>query len=258
MGFDIQPTADHRDAVQRIVQFYRGHPDAPKWSMKRRRFREARANKFFVGLLLDQLQTADRAWEGATYLVDNYFTATGNFWQEISESHHATVRSICIRGFDGQPFALGVNINSFPRQLRAAAKKIVDEYDSDVRKIWNNVSKEDVDQIYWRLKDFDGIGDALAKMGQFILVRSYGVAGGRKSKKYMSVKPDIHLQRVLFRLGICESETPTSVVENTERLNLRSPADFDWSVWTIGRSYCHATNPNCGSCPVEAVCEKKP
>ena len=32
----------------------------------------------------------------------------------------------------------------------------------------------------------------------------------------MSVKPDIHLQRVLFRLGICESVTPTSVVENTE------------------------------------------
>ena len=42
-------------------------------------------NKFFVGLLPDQLQTADRAWEVANYLVDNYFTATGNLWYEIQK-----------------------------------------------------------------------------------------------------------------------------------------------------------------------------
>ena len=256
MGTRMQPTADHGDAVARIMQFYKEHPDAPKWSRKRRRFREARANKFFVGLLPDQLQTADRAWEGAGYLVDTYFTTTGTFWHEISETHHSTVRKICTQGFKEQPFALGMRVNSFPRQLRSAARKIVDDYNSDVRKIWNNVSKEHVDHIYWRLKDFDGIGDALAKMGQFVLVRSYGVAGGRKSKKYMSVKPDVHLQRVLFRLGICESETPTSVVESTEGLNLRSPAHLDWAVWKIGQSYCHASNPNCGSCPLDAVCEK--
>ncbi|MCY4558643.1 MAG: hypothetical protein OXF79_20165 [Chloroflexi bacterium] len=215
-----------------------------------------RANKFFVGLLLDQLQTADRAWQGANYLVDRYFTATGNFWGEISDTHHATVNSICKKGFEGQPFALGLRVNSFPRQLRAAARKIVVEYDSDVRNVWNDVGKEDVDEIYWRLREFDGIGDALAKMGQFILVRSYGVAGGKESKKYMSVKPDVHLQRVLFRLGICASDTPTSVIENTEMLNLESPADFDWSVWTIGHSFCHASNPDCGSCPLDALCEK--
>ena len=191
------------------MQFSKEHPNAPKWSRKRKRFRETRANKFFVGFLPDQLQTADRAWKVANYLVDNYFTATGNLWYEISETHHSTVRRICTQGFEGQPFALAMRVNSFPSQLRAAARKIVDEYNSGVRKIWNNLSKENVDQIYWRLKDFDGTGDALAKMGQFNLVRSYGVAGGRKSRKYMSVKPDVHLQRVLFRLGICESETPT-------------------------------------------------
>ena len=150
-----------------------------------------------------------------------------------------------------------MRVNSFPKQLRAAARKIVDKYNADVRKIWNNVSKKDVDQVYWRLREFDGIGDALAKMGQFILVRSYGVAGGRKSKQYMSVKPDVHLQRVLFRLGICESKTPSSVIGNTEKLDLRSPADFDWAVWMIGHSYCHASNPNCEVCPLDAVCKKK-
>lgn len=214
-GTRMLTTADCSEAVEIIMQFYRAHPDAPKWSGKRRRFHETRANRFFVGLLLDQLQPAERAWKGAGHLVDNYFRVTGNFWREITETHHATVRRICTHGFNGQPFALGMRVNAFPRQLRAAGRKIVDEYDADVRNIWNNVGKEDVDEVYWRLSEFDGIGDALAKMGQFILVRSYGIAGGRKSKKYMSVKPDVHLQRVLFRLGVCESEAPAPVIENS-------------------------------------------
>ena len=105
--------------------------------------------------------------------------------------------------------------------------------------------------------EFEGIGDALAKMAQFILVRDYGIAGGKKSKKYMSVKPDVHLQRVLFRLGISEKKTPASVISSVDNLKLRSQADFDWAVWTIGREHCHAKKePDCSGCPLDRVCEK--
>ena len=256
MASSGQARIDRDEAVRIIMQFYQGRRDAPKWSNKRRRFDEIRANKFFIGVLLDQLQSADRAWEGANYLVENYFTETEDFWSEVSGTHLSTIKNICRRGYDGNAFALGVRVNTFPKQLKAAAKKIVSDYDADVRNIWNNVGKEDVDLIYIRFKEFEGIGDALAKMAQFILVRSNGVAGGRKSKKYMSVKPDVHLQRVLFRLGISESETPGSVIENTDSLNLRSPADFDWTVWKIGQLYCHASDPDCMGCPLSSVCER--
>ena len=166
------------------------------------------------------MQDADRAWEGAEYLVDNYFRETDNFWGEIANTRLTTIRRICRNGYEGQAFALHFATNSFPKRLKAAAKRIVSDYSSDVRNTWNGVGKEDVDKIYWRFKEFEGIGDALAKMAQFILVRDYGVAGGRASKKYMSVKPDVHLQRVMFRLGMCEEESARSVIVIADSLKL--------------------------------------
>ena len=244
---------DRREQVRKIMEYYRKY--GPPWSSTRRRFSERKANEFFVGVMLDQGQDADRAWDAGKYMVENYFSGTEDFWCGVAKTHHSTIGKICRTGYLGKAFALGVKVNVFPKNLKAAANKIVDEYGSDVRNIWNNIGKKDVDKIYFRFKEFDGIGDALAKMAQFILVRSYGIAGGKESKKYMSVKPDIHLQRVLFRLGIAERQTAASVASGADRLKLSSPADFDWAVWDIGRSYCHSNAPDCSNCPLDEVCE---
>lgn len=61
-----------------------------------------------------------------------------------------------------------------------AVEKIMGYYEGDVRNIWR-VKHTEVYKIYDRFKEFDGIGDALAKMAQFILVRNYGIAGGKYS-----------------------------------------------------------------------------
>ena len=243
--------------TEAIIQFYRASSEAPYWSTARRRFTEKRANSFFVGVMLDQMQPAERAWKGAKYLVDNYFRETDYFWSEIENTHLTRLRNICRTGYNEQSFALNVVANSFPNRLKSAARKIVSDYNSDVRNIWNGVDKKDVDEIYRRFAEFEGIGDALAKMAQFILVRDYGVAGGRASKKYMSVKPDVHLQRVMFRLGMYEEESARSVIVIADSLKLRSPADFDWAVWNIGRSYCHSKDPNCCDCPLKEVCDQQ-
>ena len=200
--------------------------------------------------------SAERAWAAGEHLVENYFKGSGGFWCEIANTHHATIKRICTKGYHGQAFALGVKVNVFPKNLKSAARKIVEEYESDVRNIWNGINMRDVDQIYWRFVEFEGIGDALAKMAQFILVRDYGIAGGKKSKEYLSVKPDVHVRRVLFRLGIYERETSTSVISAVDKLNLPSQADFDWAVWTIGSKHCHASEPDCSGCPLDRVCEK--
>ena len=73
------------------------------------------------------------------------------------------------------------------------------------RKIWS-VKPHEVNLIYDRFVEFDGIGDALAKMAQFALVRNNGVAGGKTNQAKMSVKPDLLVQRVLFRTGITQGE----------------------------------------------------
>ena len=254
MGNKRHGEFDRKDQMRAIMSYYR--KNRIEWSCRRRRFTEKKANVFFVSVMLDQMQKTERAWEAGQYMVENYFYDTGDFWQEISDSHLSTIKKICRRGYDGQAFALGVKINAFPKNLKSAAKKIVGEYESDVRNVWNNVDAEDVDEIYNRFKEFEGIGDALAKMAQFILVRDYGIAGGKESKKYLSVKPDTHLQRVLFRLGLAEKETAASVVANVDNLKLASPADFDWAVWNIGQEFCHPHEPACSNCPLEKICEK--
>lgn len=247
---------DRKDQVKAIMSYSRKPSVKLEWSDKRRRFKQDEANAFFVGVMLDRMQPADRAWEAGKYMVKNYFNDTGDFWKAISDTHSSTIKKICREGYQGKAFALGVNVNAFPKNLKSAAKRIVDQYGSDVRNVWN-VDAEHVDEIYYRFEKFDGIGDALAKMAQFILVRDYGIAGGRDSKKYLSVKPDVHLKRVLFRLGITEEETAASVIANVNNMKLESPADFDWAVWNIGRDYCHPSEPDCSNCPLETLCEKR-
>lgn len=246
---------DYAETVRLIMGYYRCSSCAPQWSTERRQFTRVEANAFFIGVLLDQGQNAQRAWDAGRYLVNNYFTETENFWHEISATHSNTIKSICRTGYNGKAFALRYQVNRFPRDLKSVARKIVRDYDSDVRNIWNGVKTSNVDDIYLRLKEFDGIGDALAKMAQFILVRDYGIAGGERAKRYMSVKPDVHLRRVLFRLGITEHQTPKSTIAGADELNLRSPADFDWAVWTIGRKYCRPKNPDCEECPLGSSCQ---
>lgn len=248
-------------AAQQIINFYKKLEKDEmyswvKWVKKRKRFTRDRANKFFVGVMLDQGQLAERAWEAGEYLVDNYFRKGNNFWEQILDEHHAKIKSICKTGFNGKAFALGFKVNKFPMWLRYAAKKILDEYNSDVRNIWNIASVEAVDTIYDNFIDFKGIGDGLAKMAQFILVREYGVAGGYDNRSKMKAKPDILLRRVTYRTGISQSEKTKDVISSIDNLGLESQADFDAAAWTIGREFCFKTGSDCGQCPIEKSCEK--
>ena len=92
-------------------------------------------------------------------------------------------------------------------------------------------------------------------MGQFALVKDYGIAGGARSKHRMCVKPDLHVRRVTYRLGLVSSERTSTVVKELTELNLESPADFDLSVWRVGQQHCHATNPGCDGCPLRKACD---
>jgi endonuclease III len=201
--------------------------------------------------MLDQGQTAERAWFGAEHLLENHFAEGTALWSGILHLHPATLKSICKRGFDGNAYALHYNVNKFPRWLRSAAKKMIKEYDSDPRKIWN---VEDLDLIYERFLEFDGIGDALAKMAQFILLRNYGIAGGIGKRDKVSVKPDSLVRRVLYRSGISPSEKIPECIEILRMQQLPSPADFDASAWIIGREFCDKSSPKCKDCPIVQAC----
>lgn len=225
-----------------------------RWADTRRQFSKETANKFFIGVMLDQGQVVERAWDSANYLVENYFTKSDDFWGKIATTHHSSIKIMCQKGYEGKSFAIKNTFDTFPVNLKLAAKKIIKEYESDVRNIWN-VTPQDVSVIYDRLIEFPGIGDGLAKMAQFILVRTYGIAGGKKNQRQMAIKPDILVRRVLHRTGIAESEHINAAITAAEDLGLESPADFDAATWIIGREYCFKSNPNCTACPIQNICD---
>lgn len=224
-----------------------------RWCAVRRRFSIDKANAFFLGVMLDQGQKAERAWDGASHFVENHFQGKGGLWKNILRSHHAVVAYKCKRGYEGQSYALNYCVNKFPRHVRAAARRMLKQYNGDPRRIWA-VNPINVNLIYDRFVEFEGIGDALAKMAQFILVRNYGVAGGKKNQSKMSVKPDALVRRVLTRVGITQSEKISHAIAVLEELKIKRPADFDAALWLIGRDFCFKTNPACASCPLSETC----
>jgi len=174
----------NRPVVQ-ILDFYKTLEHDPdykwvKWSKTGKRLTEGDANAFFIGVMLDQGQTAERAWDGGEHMVNSYFKNKRNFWKSVNTTHLSTVKKICQTGYDGTSYASVFCYNKFPVWLRNASVIILDKYAGDPRNIWN-VTSENVKEIYSRFTGFDGIGDALAKMAQFILVRNYVVAGGKKT-----------------------------------------------------------------------------
>ncbi|MBF0420062.1 MAG: hypothetical protein HQL78_07840 [Magnetococcales bacterium] len=255
--------------IEAIYQHYKklakGHVDLI-WASSPKKMTKKEADAFFLGVMLDQGQEAERAWDGGLHLRENHFQPGKTFWKNILSAKEREVTKITKSGFDfitsnknklsyKGSYAVNYQTNKFPKWLRSSAKKIVAEYDSDPRLIWD-VSPENCFLIYERFKEFDGIGDALAKMAQFILVRSYGVAGGKKNKHLLSIKPDIHLRRVLYRCGITSSEKTSVTTDEIGSLKLKSPADFDAACWYIGKEFCGKSDRKCATCPLSGDCEK--
>ena len=230
--------------------------DWVRWTKYRRRFSQRRANSFFLGIMLDQGQLAERAWACGQYMVENYFKDQ-NFWVSVVKTRSSTIKKICQKGYKGATsFAPNYNHHQFPINLKAAAEKMISEYDSDPRNIWD-IKVNELDLIYDRFKEFRGIGDALAKMAQFILVRNNGVAGGIANRRLMSVKPDVLVRRVLARTELSPTSKLQHCIAVLEELKLPSPTDFDAAAWDIGREYCFKQSPDCEGCPlgVAGVCQ---
>ena len=243
--------------VQTVMSYYDqlvedGDP-AAVWSPSRHKFNRKEADAFFVGVMLDYQQHAGRAWKGGEHIVDTHFQE-GDFWECVASSPLKKVEEVVRFGFDGKVY------HRFWPGVAAAIKKAADlittQYAGDVRKIWAVRRSDNVDLIYERFKEFYGIGDALARMAQFILVRSYGVGGGREQQQNLHVKPDVHVRRVTRRLGLVQPHRGCNVGDEIAALKIKSPADFDLAVFRTGQYFCKAGRPNCSGCHLEDVCEK--
>jgi endonuclease III len=228
-----------------------------RWSQVEKKFSTiGEASEFFIGCLLSQGQCAERAWDSATYFVQNHFSRE-TIWSDIAASSVEGLQQICVTGYGGRAFAGRYMTNKLAPWLKMNGEIMVERYAGDPRNIWKELGPRELNVLYDRLLEFAGIGDALAKMTQFLLVREYGVAGGVASKRYLSVKPDVHVQRVCYRLGLVENISACAVAQWAGNAGLESPADFDAAIWEVGHSYCHEKNAKCDACPLLSVCIQK-
>ena len=248
---------EQKRIVQAVMSYYdwlveNGDP-AAVWSPSRHKFSRKDADAFFVGVMLDYQQHADRAWDGGKHIVRQHFQE-GAFWECVASTPLKKVEEIVRFGFDGKVYH-----RFWPRvakALKGAADLIATQYAGDVRKVWAVRPSDDVDLIYERFKEFHGIGDALARMAQFILVRQYGVGGGEAQRQKLHVKPDVHLRRVTRRLGLVTARDACGVGDEIAALEIESPADFDLALFRTGQYFCRAQGPNCSDCHLENVCAK--
>lgn len=138
-----------------------------------------------------------------------------------------------------------------PDTIHSIARLVCERFHGDATKLWQNKSAAEVKLI---LQGIPGIGKGIASMALILLQRCRGVRF--PDWNTMDVKPDVHVQRVLYRLGVSNVLDEKAAVAAAKKLNPDYPGAIDSPLWIIGRRWCRASNPDCVSCWVNDVCPK--
>lgn len=132
---------------------------------------------------------------------------------------------------------------------------IVDKYEGKADKIWNDNPSSAT--IVYRFLEFDGCGIKIATMAANILARQFKIP--MLDYYCIDISPDVHIRRVLYRLGFVEKEaSPDMVIYKARELNPKFPGLIDYLCWEIGRNYCRPKfeDCKCEDCDMNEVCPK--
>jgi endonuclease III len=138
-----------------------------------------------------------------------------------------------------------------PRTIRAISRLVCDAFGGDATKLWQNKSATETKRL---LLAIPGIGDGIASMALILLERCRGIRFPDWS--FMDVKADVHVQRVLYRLGVAKALDPKEAIAAAQQLNPDYPGALDPPLWIIGRCWCKANDPACTNCWMTDVCPK--
>ena len=221
-----------------------------------RKLRASAANEFLLGVMLDRGIQAKRAWSAAQWINDSLGDPSNvrALWEKLDAMENKRLLGFLRYGNGG--FAFHRHYRTFGRQLPEVARIMLNKYDGDPRKIWNN--KKDVVKVRERLEEIPGIGIALSRMAVLILARNFGLLGGRAAFPQLDVKPDIHVMRVFKRCGFIGRDDKTSdAIVVARELHPSFPAALDAPAYHIGNVWCRPTAPNCRECPITLVCPRR-
>ena len=194
---------------------------------------------FVLSCLMDKQIKAERAWK-IPYIVCTKLCGGDFSFPPLTQ---LTIKQVT--DFFNQNSLHRFNSNMAEVFVKAI-ERIQKEYGGDASKIWSGEKKSSAEVIY-RFLCFDGCGIKIASMATNLLSRIFGIQYTDYSA--LDISPDIHVRRVLNRLGLVENmKDSTLVIYKARALNPSYPGLMDKCCWDVGRNYCHATNPNCTEC----------
>ncbi len=141
-------------------------------------------------------------------------------------------------------------INDAPRTFSDITRIVVNRFEGNAERIWKSRSAMDVKKD---LLTIHGVGSGIANMALILLEGTYDFTFIDHDR--MDIKPDVHTMRVLYRLGVSAAISVEEATSAAQWLNPSFPGSIDGPLWSIGRKWCHATAPDCLSCPLMDCCE---
>lgn len=132
--------------------------------------------------------------------------------------------------------------------MSGTARVIASEYLGDARNLYQS---HDVATVLRRLEALPGYGRKLSRLALRIILLDWAgdVAGDRAE---LDLSPDLHVCRVLFRLGLIERPDPLLAIEAARRVSPNAPYLVD-GAFSLGTTVCGA-RPKCEACGLLAHC----
>jgi hypothetical protein len=211
-------------------------------------------------LLISCLVNRGIQWERAMSLVDEMKTRTGytdtiKMFTELNDTMiewHMFADYAAVDN-EGKPLPSLHRYRYMAEYCCLAAAKIVRDYDGDIRNIWKD--EPTGQEFLRRIFEFKGLKRKCGGLFARCAVLSHGVilwdnyAG-------LDISPDVHVCRVMKRLGLVDEDATTQeVVIAARELSPYAPVEWE-GLWLHAIEVCGSV-ANCGECFISRACPSR-
>jgi endonuclease III len=142
-------------------------------------------------------------------------------------------------------------ISDAPTTIRDITRIVVAECGGDASRIWIGKTGQQIRETFRRVH---GVGPGISSMAPLLIEKAFGIKFTDLDRPGLDVKADVHVMRVLYRLGMILTQTEAAALEATRQMYPAYPGGLDAPLWWIGRNRCHAVMPRCSICPMVSLC----
>lgn len=144
-------------------------------------------------------------------------------------------------------------MNDAPKTILDLTRIVVEECGGCAAGIWEGKPAFEVGRTLMSIR---GVGPGIANMTTLLIEKAFPFRFKEQDRTHMDIKPDAHTMRVFYRLGVSRAESEQEAIDAARSLNPAFPGELDGPLWYAGRTWCHATKPECGNCPLAGCCER--